>query len=112
MNISSLMNTTAVHKTKTRTPDNQGGYIYAFTTAETYVARLSQPSAGVRLNQDMGKDTGHVTHELYISPVPDAGTFSINDQIVIDSRTFEIKIPNISPSIPVYQKLALMELQS
>ena len=111
MNISHLMNVTAVHKTKVRAADNQGGYIYSFTTAESYVARLSQPSSGIRTLQDMGKDTGHVSHELYISPVPDAGTFSVGDQFVINSRTFEVKIPNLTPSIAVYQKLALLELQ-
>ena len=112
MNISALMNVTATHKTKSRTPDNQGGYIYSFVAAETYAGRLSQPSAGVRLNQDMGKDVGHVSHELYISPAPAAGTFKVGDQFTVDSRTFEVKIPNISPSIQVYQKLALMELQT
>ena len=111
MNISHLMNTTAVHKTKSRTPDNQGGYIYSFVTAESYVARLSQPLSGIRTLQDMGKDTGHVSHELYISPVPSA-TIKVGDQFIIDSRTFEVKIPNVTPSIAVYQRIGLLELQT
>ena len=105
------MNITATHKTKTRTPDYQGGYIYAFSTAGSYVARLSQPSAGVRQqSNDLGKDTGHVTHELYISPAPST-TIKVGDQFVIGSRTFEVKIPNLTPSIAIYQKIGLLEIQ-
>ena len=112
MNVSHLMNITATHKTKTRTPDYQGGYIYAFSTAGSYVARLSQPSAGVRqLNtNDLGKDTGHVTHELYISPAPST-TIKVGDQFIVNSRTFEVKIPNLTPSIAIYRKIGLLEIQ-
>jgi hypothetical protein len=59
----------------------------------------------------MGKNIGHVSHEVYISPVPAAGTFSTDDRLLIDGRTFEVKIPNIQPSKSVYQKLAVLELQ-
>lgn len=111
MNVSHLMNKTVTHETKTRTSDNQGGWSFSWSTAGTYKGRLSQPSAGVRQYQDMGKDIGHVSHEVYISPVPTAGTIGAGDRITIDSRTFEVKVPNIQPSIAVYQKLAVLELQ-
>ena len=112
MNVSRLMNISVTHQQKSRTADNQGGYSYAFSDAETYKARLSQPSAGVRQLQNMGQDVGEVSHELYISPVPTAGTFRVGDRIVYNSRNFEVKIPNIQPSITVYQKLAVLELQN
>jgi len=105
------MNVTAVHKNKVRSPDSQGGYSYSFSTATSYVARLSQPSSGIRTLQDMGKDTGHVDHELYISPAPTA-TIKVGNQFVIGTRTFEVKIPNLTPSIAVYRKIGLLELQT
>jgi hypothetical protein len=111
MNISHLMNVTVTHRQPTKVSDGQGGWIETFADAESYAGRLQQPSSGVRTLQDLGKEVGHVSHELIISPVPTAGTFKIGDRVVIDSRTFEIKIPNIQPSIAVYQKLALLELQ-
>jgi len=111
MNISHLMNKTAVHYTKSRVSDSQGGWTEAFVAGSTYSVRLSQPKAGLQQKNDMGKDRAHVSHEVYFSPPPDAGTFKENERFIIDSRTFEIKIPNITPSIAVYQKVAVLEIQ-
>lgn len=113
MNISHLNNVTAVHKTKTRQPDSQGGYVYSFATAASYRGRLSQPTAGVRQTvlNDMGKEVGHITYDFYISPPPAAGTFKVSDRLIIGTRTFDVKVPNLTPSDPIYQKLGLLELQ-
>lgn len=54
------------------------------------------------------REDARVTHALYLSPSSDV---RVGDEFVFDGRTFRVTIPKITPSIAIYQKVLMEEVQ-
>jgi SPP1 family predicted phage head-tail adaptor len=55
-----------------------------------------------------GQDQSRVTHAVIFKPGTDV---RIDDQLVFDSRQFNVKVREITPSIPIYHKVLAEEIQ-
>jgi hypothetical protein len=103
--ITHLLNKTIAVKTTARTSDGKGG----FTETET------SSNVSGRYHQAQSRDlisAGHreaqVTHVFYFDP---GQSFDVDDHLVVDGRRFRISIPNLVPSVDIYQKAFAVEVQ-
>lgn len=55
-----------------------------------------------------GKEESRVTHVIYFQPKIDV---RIGDEMVFDGRRFRLRVKNITPSIAIYQKTMVEEIQ-
>lgn len=56
----------------------------------------------------LGKEESRVTHGIYLDPNAD---IRIGDVVVFDGRTFHVRVKQIQPSIPIYHKIMVEEIQ-
>ena len=89
-----------------RVSNGKGGWREEHVPLRTVRGRLNPFAWKDRLY--VGQDRARVDHVLYIPPRTDV---KINDHFVFANRTFRVEIPNIEPSIAVYQKVGLEEIQ-
>ncbi len=54
------------------------------------------------------QDQARVTHAIIFQPGVD---IKIDDRLVFDGRTFDVRIREITPSIPIYHKVLAEEIQ-
>lgn len=104
--IGHLLKDSLVWKRATRTADGAGGHTQSFTAVATVRGRVSQASQ--RDLDIAGKSRAEVTHAIYL---PAGTAVKVADRFVWSSRTFEVKVPNITPSVAVYTKALTLEIQ-
>jgi len=93
-------------KRNTRASDGQGGWVETPATSSTPNGRVN-PVSGKDL-EVAGKMRAQVTHCIYLPP----GTDVLNGDVVYyGTRSFEVKVPNISPSKEIYKKALVLEVQ-
>ena len=93
-------------KRNARASDGQGGWVETPTTSSTVTGRVNPASA--RDLEVAGKMRAEVSHAIYLPPSADVKN---GDWISFGTRTFEVKVPNITPSIEVYKKVLVLEIQ-
>jgi len=54
------------------------------------------------------QEQARVTHAVIFQPSTDV---RVADELVFDSRKFVVRVPNITPSIPIYRKVLAEEIQ-
>lgn len=101
-----LLTQTLSHRRSTKSADDQGGYTNTFSEIATVNGRINPASP--QEMQLAGRDQADVDHAIYL---PVGTDVRINDQFIYSGRTFEVKVPNITPSVPVYQKALCKEVQ-
>lgn len=104
--ISHLFNSDLTHKRKQRTADGQGGYTYSWETQSTIAGRVNPASA--RDLEVAAKQRAEVTHAVYLDPSEDV---KIGDRLVYGNRDLEVKVPDQTPSVPIYKKVLCLEIQ-
>ncbi len=86
--------------------DGQGGFKDAFISVKKLNGRVWPASS-----RDMmlaGQNQSRVTHAVIFPTDTDV---RIDDQLIFDSRTFTVKVREITPSIPIYHKVLAEEIQ-
>lgn len=86
--------------------DGQGGSKQVFQSVGVVKGRVWPANS-----KDMmvaGQNQSRVTHAVIFNPGTDV---RIDDQLVFDSRLFDVKVREITPSIPIYHKVLAEEIQ-
>lgn len=89
-----------------RVSDGEGGWIETEATVDTVDGRIVPAT-----QKDLmlaGQYRAEVTHSCYF--LPDENV-KVGDTLVFDGREFVVRVPNITPSIPIYQKVMCLEVQ-
>jgi SPP1 family predicted phage head-tail adaptor len=100
-----LLNKTIAVKTTVRTGDGKGGYTET-ETSSNISGRYHEAQ-----HKDMmaaGQRRAEVTHVFYFDP---GQTFDVDDYFEVDGRRFRISVPNLVPSVDIYQKAFGVEVQ-
>ena len=93
-------------KRPSRVPDGQGGFTETLATAATVLGRIWPAS---KMDRELaGQTEATVTHAVIF---PTGTDVRIEDTLVFDSRTFTVKVREITPSIPIYHKTLPEEIQ-
>ncbi len=89
-----------------RVADGQGGFTETLATAATVLGRVWPAS---KLDRELaGQNEATVTHAVIF---PTGTDVRIDDTLVFDSRTFTVKVREITPSVAVYHKALAEEIQ-
>lgn len=89
-----------------RVSDGEGGFIETETNVKTTKGRMVPAS-----QKDLmlaGQYRAEVTHSCYLSPGEDV---KVEDVLEFEGRDFVVRVPNITPSVPIYQKVMCLEVQ-
>jgi hypothetical protein len=105
-NISHLFTHTTTLRRNVPTSDGHGGYKEALTTVETLQGRLWP--ATERDMQLAGQNEARVTHAWVAPPYTDV---RVDDVLVINGRTFQVRVPHLEPSVNIYRKCLVEEVQ-
>lgn len=86
MGIAGRLNSTAVHKRKSRTTDSRGGSTLTYATITASIAcRVSMKSSSERLRADREEGIGN--YKIYVGPTDIVKMF---DTLTVDGREYEI----------------------
>ena len=86
--------------------NGHGGWDEVFTSQGIVAGRVNPLTA-----KDMamlGKEESRVTHSIYLDPATDT---RIGDKMIFGARTFHLRVKQIEPSIAVYRKVMVEEIQ-
>lgn len=86
--------------------NNKGGWTKTFTSQKVVLGRVWPVT-----QRDLvvgGQDQARVTHSVIFQPNTDV---KIDDKLLFDGRTFDVKVREITPSIPIYHKVLVEEIQ-
>jgi len=86
--------------------NNRGGFSKVFVTKATVPGRV-WPLRNMHMMVG-AQDQARVTHAMIFQPGTDV---RISDRLVFDGRTFEVRIREVTPSIPIYHKVLSEEVQ-
>lgn len=86
--------------------NGHGGFDEVFTSQGVVDGRVNPITA--KDLASLGKEESRVTHSIYLDPAAD---ISIGDKIIFESRTFHVRVKRIEPSIPIYRKIMVEEIQ-
>lgn len=108
--INHLLNDRFTHKRAEKVSNGKGGFTDNFDVdpiATNLPGRLNQVEMKdiERAEQQKAK----VDHVIYFAP--DTVDVRVNDRFLIRGRTFRVTVPRIEPSIRVYHKVGVEEIQ-
>jgi hypothetical protein len=86
--------------------NGHGGFDEVFSSQGVVDGRVNPVTA-----KDLalvGKDESRVTHSIYLAPATD---IRIGDKLLFEGRTFELRVKRIEPSVPIYHKVMVEEIQ-
>ena len=106
MAVEDLLDSMAEVQRKQHESDGQGGHTIDYEIVATAACRVGSMSA--RDLAIAGQKQAVVTHPIYFAPAADV---QVGDRLVIEGRTFEVRVPNqAGPSHP-YTKVLAEEYQ-
>lgn len=86
--------------------NGHGGFDEVFSSQGVVDGRVNPVTA-----KDLaviGKEESRVTHAIYLDPATD---IRIGDKLLFEGRTFELRVKRMEPSIPIYKKVMVEEIQ-
>lgn len=86
--------------------DGQGGTVETFVSQKVTNGRVWP--ATFKDMQLAGQNQARVTHAVVFQPGTDV---RIDDRLIFDSRQFDVKVREVTPSIPIYHKVLAEEIQ-
>jgi len=107
VSIAHLLTHSLVLERKERMSNGKGGFVEDYLPVGSMVGRVN-PASNRELEIAHQKQA-EVTHYIYLAADSD---IKVNDRILFEGRSFRVTIPNAdTPSIPIYQKVYVVELQ-
>jgi hypothetical protein len=86
--------------------NGHGGFDEVYSSAAVVIGRVNPVTA--KDLAVLGKEESRVSHAIYF----DAGVdVRIGDKIIFGARTFHVRVKRIEPSIPIYHKVMVEEIQ-
>ena len=86
--------------------NGHGGFDEVYTSQAIVQARVNPVTA--KDLSVLGKEESRVSHSVYFEPNAD---IRIGDELVFDGRRFNVRVKQIEPSIPIYRKVMVEEIQ-
>lgn len=86
--------------------NGHGGFEEVYTSQAIVQARVNPVTA--KDLAVLGKEESRVSHAVYFGPDTDV---KIGDELVFDGRRFNVRVKQIQPSINIYRKVMVEEIQ-
>lgn len=90
----------------TSVDNGHGGFDEVYVSQAIVQARVNPVTA--KDLSVLGKEESRVSHAVYFSPGTDV---EIGDELVFDGRRFNVRVRQIQPSINIYRKVMVEEIQ-
>jgi len=97
----------AVQQRPVKTADGKGGFSDTFPTLRSRVKARVNVAIYKEIRQGE-QEKAKVDHVIYLVAGSDV---LLNDRFVVNGRTYRVTVPAMNPSLPVYHKTGLEEIQ-